>query len=160
MEHGRQTGAGHSALRKGRSSDAGRIYLVTFVTTNRVSTFIDWNNATTCIRAFRSRHVWRESRLLCWVLMPDHWHGLVELGTMDELSMLINRFKGVTARAVNARLGVRGHVWSKGFHDRALRADDDVTAAARYIVRNPIRSGLVAHAGLYPFWDAVWLEPP
>ncbi len=77
---------------------------------------------------------------------------------MDELSILVNRLKGATARAINASLGVRGHVWSKGFHDRALRTEGSLVDAARYIVRNPVRAGLAANVGQYPFWDAVWLD--
>jgi len=30
---------------------------------------------------------------------------------------------------------------------------------ARYIIGNPVRSGLVQRVGDYPFWDAVWLNP-
>ena len=42
-------------------------------------------------------------------------------------------------------------------YDHALRADEDVLAAARYIVANPLRAGLVGSIRDYPFWDAVWL---
>ena len=30
-----------------------------------------------------------------------------------------------------------------GFHDRALRRDEDTLSTARYIVANPLRAGLV-----------------
>ena len=30
-------------------------------------------------------------------------------------------------------------------------------AAARYIVANPLRAGLVKQIGDYPLWDAIWL---
>jgi putative transposase len=36
--------------------------------------------------------------------------------------------------------------------------DEDLLAAARYIVRNPVRAGLATKCVLYPFWDAVWLD--
>lgn len=91
--------------------------------------------------------------------MPDHWHGLVELGELDGLSALVNRLKGHTARAVNATCDRSGQVWSKGFHDRALRAGETLVATARYIVHNPVRAGLVQRSGMYPYWDAVWLGP-
>ncbi|MBB5859537.1 hypothetical protein GGR69_001194 [Xanthomonas arboricola] len=28
---------------------------------------------------------------------------------------------------------------------------------ARYLIANPLRAGLVARVGDYPFWDAIWL---
>ncbi|MCY1446959.1 hypothetical protein D9M71_635550 [compost metagenome] len=48
-------------------------------------------------------------------------------------------------------------IWQKGFHDHALRHDEDLQDVARYIVANPLRAGLVKRAGDYPLWDAAWL---
>jgi putative transposase len=49
-------------------------------------------------------------------------------------------------------------VWADGFHDRALRLEDDVLIAARYIITNPVRAGLVSRVHDYSYWDAVWLR--
>ncbi len=38
-----------------------------------------------------------------------------------------------------------------------LRNDEDLTTVARYLIANPVRAGLVDRAGMYPFWDAVWV---
>jgi REP element-mobilizing transposase RayT len=48
-------------------------------------------------------------------------------------------------------------IWQKGFHDHALRREADVVGIARYIVRNPVRAGIVMRPGLYPHWDSIWL---
>jgi hypothetical protein len=48
-------------------------------------------------------------------------------------------------------------LWQRGFHDHALRQDDDLAAAARYVIANPVRRGLVKRVADYPHWDAVWL---
>jgi len=55
------------------------------------------------------------------------------------------------------RLGRQGTLWESGFYDRALRSEQDILPAARYIVMNPVRAGLCKRVGDYPFWDAVWL---
>ena len=89
--------------------------------------------------------------------MPDHWHGLIELGGGESLSGLICRLKANTARCVRLETGGEGAVWARGFHDRALRHEDDVLSAARYVVVNPIRAGLVKRLGDYPYWNAIWL---
>lgn len=89
--------------------------------------------------------------------MPDHWQGLVELGPMDHLSSMVGRIKGSTARALNQARNATGNIWSEGFHDHAIRDDEDVAGIARYIVMNPVRAGLVRSIGQYPFWDAIWL---
>lgn len=99
---------------------------------------------------------WGDADPICWVLMPDHWHGLIALGERDNLSLVMNRLKSLTRKAV-ARTGYGGGVWARGFHDHALRKDEDVHAAARYIIANPIRAGLVADPNDYPYWNCAWL---
>ena len=148
---------GSAALRRGRCSEQGRIYLVTFTTHRRARLYDDWTCARAVARALHERRLWRDSILLCWVLMPDHWHGLVQLAGGDTLSTLIGRVKTVTARA--ARTGnTSDPVWSSGYHDHALRRDEQCIAVARYIVANPVRAGLCDLVGEYPFWDAIWLK--
>lgn len=93
---------------------------------------------------------------LAWVVMPDHLHWLVQLETR-ELPVLMRRVKGGSARRLNARLGWSGRFWQDGFHDRAIRREEDVRAVARYVVANPLRAGLVSRIGDYPLWDAAWL---
>ena len=101
-------------------------------------------------------NMWGDARPLCWVLMPDHWHGLVELGEHDDLSLVMNRFKAVSTKAL-VEEGCVKPVWARGFHDHALRQEEDVMSAARYIVANPVRAGMVHRALNYPYWDCVWL---
>jgi len=158
MSTPRYPSRGSALLRLGRRNEPGRIYLVTFATFSRKPLFADWLVALETVRSMRSPQIWRGSSLLCWVLMPDHWHGLVGLGDMDALSALVNRLKGTSARAINLQRGQHEPVWADGFHDHALRRDEDLVAVARYIVGNPVRAGIVERVGRYPFWDAVWLD--
>ena len=148
---------GHAALRRGRISIEGQAYLVTFVTRDREPLFLDAVVAHETARAITDRRLWYRSRLLAWVLMPDHWHGLIELGAMETLSVCVQRLKANTSRSVAGRLQ-RSHVWAPGFHDRVMRSCDDLKVAARYVVANPLRAGLVDAIGKYPYWDAVWLD--
>ncbi len=97
-----------------------------------------------------------QAKLLCWVLMPDHWHGLVRLTSTARIAHVVGMAKGRSAHAIrDVTAGKR--IWADGFHERALRQEDDVLSAARYIVANPIRAGLVSRVHDYPYWDAVWL---
>ena len=89
--------------------------------------------------------------------MPDHLHWLVQLES-GSLSRLVAGFKAASARAINHLLHTPGQPrWQTGFHDHALREEEDLPALARYIVANPLRAGLVASVRAYPHWDAVWL---
>jgi putative transposase len=92
------------------------------------------------------------------VLMPDHWHGRVELGEGESIAATVGRMKATSATAVRRIHDWPHRIWADGFHDRALRSDDYVIAAARYLVLNPFRAGLVRRIADYPFWDAVWVD--
>lgn len=69
--------------------------------------------------------------------------------------MVMNRFKAVTAKQL--RCTQASLVWGRGFHDRALRREENLRAVARYIVANPLRAGLVGNVLDYPYWNCVWL---
>ena len=147
---------GH-ALRRGRHSESGQVYLVTAVTEQRTPLFNDPYLARALVREMRRLDDLRNVNSLAWVVMPDHLHWLIELGPAS-LPSAVQRVKSRSAIAINRITGSAGaRVWQRGFHDRALRQDDDLIAAARYIVANPLRAGLVDRIGDYPWWDAVWL---
>ena len=148
---------GHRALRRGRVSLVGQVYLVTFTTLGRQPLFRDPETARIASGALASPRVWDRSRLLAWVLMPNHWHGLIELGDGEDLAALVGRIKTNSSRCARKETTATGRVWARAFHDRALRTDESVLAAARYIVLNPVRAGLVASLRNYPYWDAIWL---
>lgn len=90
--------------------------------------------------------------------MPDHFHGILDIGNDHDLSSGVKKAKGRTARLINRHRQLTGSLWMEGFYDRAIRKDEDIVSVARYIVLNPVRSGLVKRCGDYPFWDAMWLE--
>jgi REP element-mobilizing transposase RayT len=149
--------AGHAALRRGRHSIAGQIYLVTFTTWRRQPHFADAATAMGAARAIADPRLWGGSALLAWVLMPDHWHGLVALGGNIGLAATIRALKTNTARQVRLDDPGLPQVWARGYHDHALRAEEDMVETARYVVLNPVRAGLVRRVGDYPFWDAAWV---
>lgn len=148
---------GHAALRRGRTSIPQQIYHLSFTTLERRPFFADVLAASAAARCFHAAEGGAGAVLLAWVLMPDHAHCLLQLGSVLPLDEEVRRLKGASARAVNRVLGRRGAIWSSAYHDRALRAEDDVRAVARYIVANPLRAGLAARCGDYPYWNAVWL---
>ena len=87
--------------------------------------------------------------------MPDHWHGLVIVGESRPLSALMQRAKTNSSREVGAAFGIHP-LWQAGFHDRALREDEDLRVAARYVVANPLRAGLVDDIADWRHWGSAW----
>lgn len=143
-------------LRKGRFSEPGRTYLITTVAHNRRPVFANWPIGRLLVNELRTTENSGLVQSLAWVVMPDHLHWLVTLQS-GNLPALVQRIKSCSAISINHFLGSQGQVWQKGFHDHALRKDEDVQTVARYIVANPLRAGLVERIGDYPLWDAIWL---
>jgi REP element-mobilizing transposase RayT len=94
---------------------------------------------------------------LAWVVMPDHLHWLFVLHRQS-ISEVVRRVKGKSAYAINSHRGRHTKVWQHGFHDHAVRKEEDIKHIARYIIANPLRAGLVKTVGDYPHWDAIWLS--
>lgn len=143
-------------LRIGRVTEIGRIYLLTAVVHQRQPVFSDWRLGRLVVEQFRlaQEEGWVDS--LAWVVMPDHIHWLLQLRDRT-LAELMCRVKSRSSLTVNQAMGQRGRLWQKGYHDRAARQDEDVKDLARYVVRNPLRAGLVKRVHDYPLWDACWL---
>ncbi|KAA3628364.1 MAG: transposase [Proteobacteria bacterium] len=145
------------ALRRGRVSEAGRIYLVTTVTRGRIPLFADFALSRAAIGELRRCDHLGRCATLAFMLMPDHLHWLLQLAG-DDLPRVVGLFKANSAKAIDRQRGTqREHVWQPGFHDHSLRMEEDLAATARYIIANPLRAGLVRRIGDYPHWDAIWL---
>ncbi|MCQ4307927.1 transposase [Pseudomonas stutzeri] len=143
-------------LRKGRVNLPGHTYVLTCVTLNRTAAFAEWSSASLLAQEIHRIGQSDAIRPLAWVVMPDHLHWLVQLEA-GSLNQLMQRLKSRSAIALNRLHGTRGAIWQKGYHDRAVRNEEDLRNVARYIVANPLRAGLVKRIGDYPFWDAAWL---
>jgi putative transposase len=144
-------------LRRGRVSEACRVYHVTTVTRNRAPTFIDLDRGRQVVRSLRAADEAGAARTLAFVVMPDHLHWLLQLEEGRDLSAVVGRVKASSARMINGSRETGRPVWQRGFHDHAVRRQEDLRSLARYIVYDPVRSGLVDHPRAYPLWDAIWL---
>jgi putative transposase len=138
-------------LRKGRHSELNRIYLITTVTENREPIFKNFNAASTLIQVLKKDQQLGRTNTLAFVVMPDHLHWLMELTSQTELAKILQSVKTLSAKQIGRPF------WEAGYHDHALRKEEDIKAIARYIVANPLRAGLVKRIGDYPHWDAIWL---
>ena len=88
--------------------------------------------------------------LHAYCLMPDHVHLLLSPSLVCDVITFVGQFKNLAQRAA-WRFGIQGSFWQKGFYDHFIRTDEQLTAAIRYILENPIRAGLVHDINDYPF---------
>ena len=127
---------------------------MTFVTEGREQRFADFRCARLMTRCLmHSKH----TKTLAFVVMPDHVHWLIQLLSETTLSRVLQTFKSASAIQLNRHLQRKGRFWQDGFHDHALRKEEAVIDAARYIIANPLRAGLVSNVRYYPHWDAIWV---
>ena len=143
-------------LRLGRFSETGRIYSITSITEQRRPIFSDWRIGRLLVHELRRAQEQGLATSLAWVVMPDHFHWLLEL-QKGSLGTLMKQVKARSAIEINKARQQQGQVWQRGFHDRAARKEEDLKNLARYIVENPKRAGLVSRIRNYPLWDAIWL---
>lgn len=142
---------GSIRLRKGRHHSPGIYYVLTSVTTGR-QPFLENPNAA---QAVLSAMLWLDENeritLEAGVVMPDHFHMVA--GCKDKsLSTVMHSLKGYSAKRINEACGRSGKVWQHGYHDHALRTDEDLKEIISYCLNNPVRAGLVADFHHYPFW--------
>ena len=147
----------YNDLRKGRHSSPGSEHFITTVVANRQKIFTDLSLAREFILLLRDLEKPLHCGWRAWVLMPDHFHGLLQLEGQTRLAHIMQTIKGKSARLINQRLERNGPLWQPGFYDHALRDDEDRISIARYIVANPLRAGLADAVGAYPHWDCEWL---
>ncbi len=138
-------------LRKGRHSETNQIYQITTVTENRTPIFKDFNRARALIQLLKNEQQLGRADTLAFVVMPDHLHWMMTLTSATELSKIMHSVKTLSAKEFGRPF------WQEGYHDHALRKEEDIVVIARYIVANPLRAGLVKRIGDYPHWDAKWL---
>jgi REP element-mobilizing transposase RayT len=143
-------------LRRGRYSESGRGYLITAVVHQRRRLFADWRLGRLLVEELRRAHEQKWVNSMAWVIMPDHFHWLIQLERYT-LAQLMQAIKSRSTLTINRELNERGAFWQTGYHDRAIRDGEDLLPFARYIVANPLRAGLVEKIGNYPLWDACWL---
>ena len=88
--------------------------------------------------------------VIAYCFMPDHLHLLVE-GTDDHaaLNEFARVFKQCSAYHWKSAFG--SQLWQRSYFEHVLREGESPVKAARYILANPLRAGLVHRVEDYPY---------
>jgi REP element-mobilizing transposase RayT len=146
---------GYQKLRKGRRSFAKHYYFISTQTHHRLPILCDDYSAQTVLNSLR----WLDQHALFFldtaVIMPDHVH---ILGQLDErpIERVMQQFKSFTSKQLGNYLKQRGRVWQNGYHDHAVRKDEDLNQIRRYCLNNPVRAKIVDDFHDYPYWYSRW----
>lgn len=85
-----------------------------------------------------------------WCQMTNHYHIVVE--TIEgNLSRGMRQLNGVYTQTFNRRHGRVGHVFQGRYKGILVEKDSYLLELARYVVLNPVRAGIVADAGQWPW---------
>lgn len=81
-------------------------------------------------------------QLDAWVIMPNHFHALVEPMDGNTLGQVLKTWKGSSARKINQLSGRSGSLWQSETFDHIVRSQAQLEHYRRYIVENPAKAGL------------------
>ena len=143
---------GYRQLRKGRHSIPGTYSYLTLSTLNKKQLLATPEIADIIFQSFDWLETNDRLKWFCIVVMPDHIHTVIQLGSKQKLSRLIQSFKSHTAKQINACLDRSGSIWQPAYHDHGIRRDESLNAIIEYCYHNPVRARLVKAARDYPFW--------
>ena len=88
-----------------------------------------------------------------WSLLPNHYHVLTTTPDLTALLARLGQLHGSTSFTWNGEDDARGQKCWHRATDRAMRSEENLEAAAEYLVANPVRAGLVgAHSGHGGHW--------
>lgn len=82
-------------------------------------------------------------RLLCWCVMPNHVHVVVQPAPSTNLSSVVHSWKSYTAQQINRLLGRQGTLWQREYYDHIVRSEVALGRIMVYVMNNPAKAGLV-----------------
>jgi len=118
---------------------------------NRAPCFVDDQD-----RAFFLHHLGRLARdescaVHAYCLMTNHVHLLLTPEREESCARLFKRLGLLHTQYTNRRFRRSGTLWEGRFRSCLVQSDYYLLACYRYIELNPVRAGMVAHPGEYPW---------
>lgn len=104
-------------------------------------------------------HYWdgKRYRLLCYCIMPNHVHMMIEVGQIGSLSYsgqeqagnlsyrlspILHSIKRYSARESNRILQRSGAFWQHESYDHVVRDRQELERIVAYVLNNPVKAGL------------------
>ncbi len=92
------------------------------------------------------------AEIVGWVILPNHYHILANVESLDAVSGLLKHIHGSTSHAWNLQDSLAGNrkVWLR-FSDYMMRSDEQFYRTLNYIHNNPVKHGQVENV-----YDWAW----
>jgi len=127
-----------------------RTYFVTAVTAERRSLFQVTANAELLQRTILEYRSQGRFLLHAFVIMPEHFHALITPAPEVSLEKAMQFMKG----GFSFRLKSNMDVWMRSFNETQIMTKEKYIRCVSYVENNPVRRGLAAEPGMYPFSSA------
>ncbi len=95
-------------------------------------------------------------RIYHWVLMPNHYHLLIEIDKPERISSLMAGIARSYVHYHHKKYGSSGHLWQGRFKSQPIQKELYLLACGRYIERNPVKSNIVSIVEDYPYSSAAY----
>lgn len=92
---------------------------------------------------------WNEIELKAWVILPDHFHIIINVGGYS-ISALLHRFKIKYSRLFRQKYRP-GRVWQNRFWEHIIRDQKDLKTHLDYIHYNPVKHGYTDNPFIYKY---------
>jgi putative transposase len=130
---------------------ARRTFFVTTITNGGRRLLQSERNASLLIEVLRNCVAAREFELHDFVVMPDHVHLLLTVDEGMTIEKAMQLLKGRFSYRLKKEFGYAGEVWQRGYSESRADCEDSFLNHREYIALNPVKAGLAAKAGDYPY---------
>ena len=127
-----------------------QIYFVTVVTRKRMTAFADQDLCRELQSSFKDVHRFYRFRLAALVILPDHWHALIQPYPDIVIEDVVGGIKANLMKRISKN-GRRTTIWQARFLDHRIRDDIDFFNHVKYIRMNPVKHGLTKDGDSYPW---------
>ena len=127
-----------------------RGYFITINTYNRKKYFIHEHIVFSLVTYLKQVAQQEKFDVVVFTYMPNHVH-FVLLGKNESSNVcrFMKSYKQLTGYKFKQTFGSR--LWATSFHDHVLRKEESIKSVGRYVLKNPVRAGLVKNICDYKF---------
>jgi putative transposase len=126
----------------------GDYCFITCVTFQRKPILVE--NIDLLMKSLDKAMVKAEGELIAWVVLPDHFHALMNSGTVT-VTNIVHRMKLSFSTNLRKRHNIHsGSIWQHRYWDHIIRNEEDLNKHIDYIHINPVKHGLVRAPIDYP----------
>ncbi|MGE5416034.1 MAG: REP-associated tyrosine transposase [Acidobacteriota bacterium] len=135
----------------GRYVEPRASYYVTSITTDSKKIFASEKACKLLIVTMQFYKYYLDYRIYGFVVMPDHFHAIIEPGPEYNITAIMNKIKGNFGNKYNRLAGRSGTVWQSKFYGEGIRNQMEMRRKIDYIHNNPVRAGLTDTPAAYEY---------